>query len=160
MKNAPTPTCRLHALLESQGENGTRCQTRKRLGSGCSKDCEQDQTTITPHDLPAPLQARDFCRPVFRNAAIHSQPKPPMTDPRRWQTDFDRKTPTSRARHHHRRHHKLLKLSSGNTALLGRSGRIQKAQKNPWLSNGRVQPRREAQRSGVGWNAVLARTWL
>jgi hypothetical protein len=24
-------------------------------------------------------------------------------------------------------------------------------------SNGRVQPRREAQRSGVGWNAVLAR---
>jgi hypothetical protein len=23
--------------------------------------------------------------------------------------------------------------------------------------NGRVQPRREAQRSGVGWNAVLAR---
>ena len=25
------------------------------------------------------------------------------------------------------------------------------------LANGRVQPRREAQRSGVGWNAVLAR---
>jgi hypothetical protein len=24
-------------------------------------------------------------------------------------------------------------------------------------ANGRVQPRREAQRSGVGWNAVLAR---
>ena len=52
-KNAARTHRQLHALLESQGENGTHCQLRKRLGSGRSKDGGQT-------DLAFPLPATRY----------------------------------------------------------------------------------------------------